>query len=82
MMPLESSDKLGNKTFQDAIWVFARGRTTNFNKDSCFKCIFFNRIPILLDKLKRKHNKTAKLEIEDLNYRLTYLFSHNENKTL
>ena len=43
---------------------------------------FFNRIPILLDKLKRKHNKTAKLEIEDLNYRLTYLFSHNENKIL
>ena len=44
--------------------------------------IIFNRIPILLDRLKRKHNKMARQEIEDLNYHLTYLFSHNENKIL
>ena len=80
MMPLERSDKLANKIFQDAIWFFAKGRT-NFSEDRCLKCIF-NRIPILLARLKRKHNITAKLEIENLNYQLTYLLSHNENKIL
>ena len=80
MMPLERSDKIANKIFQDAIWFFARGRT-NFSKDRCLKCIF-NRVPILLDRLKRKHKKTAKLEIENFNYHLTYLFSHNKNKIL
>ena len=80
MMPLERSDKLGNKIFQDAIWFFAWGRT-NFSKDRWLKCVF-NRIQILLDILKRKHQKMAKLEIENLNHYLTYLFSHNENKIL
>ena len=80
MMPLEPSDNLGNKIFPYVIWFFAIGRT-NFSKDRCLKCIF-NRISILLERLKRKHNKTVKLEIENLNYHSTYFFSRDENKIL